>query len=347
MSTDVGENSRTEPVRRAHPGARTPTGDASDSPDPQAPGDPGIDPPTHDDAASREFEGVQALPRVLRIVGSVVAPTSLLTALMIYFGVLYSVAYYRYFGVNHTVLGLSVQDLLILSADAAVPPLTFLAGATLLTVAVLRLPVHRLSLRTRRILTRWIAPALTAAGAGLVVMAAAEAYFGLPVFPAGFLEARGLSLSIGVLVIVYAIHLRRTGDPERANRARQAPEGLVVATWASLFVLVAVGLFWAVGSYAIGAGTGNAQGFTAALPCAPEIVVYSEKDLGLDATDIRAEQSSVADGAYRFRYRGLRLVPKPGDQYLLLPSDWARGGRPAVLLPRADSVRLEFLLGTC
>lgn len=347
MSTDVGENGRTEPARQAHPAARTPAAAVSGSPDPQAPGVAGIGPPTRDDTAGREFEGVQALPRVLRIVGSVVAPTSLLTALMFYFGLLYAVAYYRYFGVNHTVLSLSVQDFLILSADAAVPPLTFLAGATLLAVAVLRLPVHRLSLRRRRILTGWIVPALTAIGAGLVALAAAEAYFGLPVFPAGFLEARGLSLSIGVLVIAYAGHLRRTGDRARANRARQAPDGLVVATWASLFVLVAVGLFWAVGSYAIGAGTGNAQGFTAALPCAPEIVVYSEKDLGLEATGIRAEQSAVADGAYRFRYRGLRLVPQPGDQYLLLPSDWARGGRPAVLLPRADSVRLEFLLGAC
>jgi hypothetical protein len=346
MSTEVGENAHTEPAPQAHPAAHTPAADEADAPDRQPPGLAAAGPPARNSTASQDVEGIQALPRVLRIVGSVVAPTTLLTALMFYFGLLYAVAYYRYFGVNHTVLGLAVQDFLILSADAAVPPLTFLAGATLLAVAVLRLPVHRLSLRTRRILTRSLVPALTVAGAALVVMAAAEAYFGLPVFPAEFLEARGLSLSIGVLVIAYAAHLRHAAG-SRANRTRQTAEGLVVATWASLFVLVAVGLFWAVGSYAIGAGTGNAQGFTAGLPCAPEVVVYSEKDIGLDATGIRAEQSSVPDGAYRFRYPGLRLVPQPGDQYLLLPSDWARGGRPAVLLPRGDSVRLEFLLGAC
>lgn len=345
MSTEVGEDAHTEPPPQARPGARTPAADEADAPDPQPPGLATVAAQARD--VGQELEGIQALPRVLRIVGSVVAPTTLLTALMFYFGLLYAVAYYRYFGVNHTVLGLAVQDFLILSADAAVPPLTFLAGATLLAVALLRLPAHRLSPRTRRLLTRWLVPALIAAGAALVVMAAAEAYFGLPVFPAGFLEARGLSLSIGVLVIAYATHLRHAGDRPRANRARRAHEGLAMATWASLFVLVAVGLFWAVGSYAIGAGTGNARGFTAALPCAPEVVVYSEKDLGLDATGIRAEQSSVTDGAYRFRYPGLRLVPQPGDQYLLLPSDWARGGRPAVLLPRGDSVRLEFLLGAC
>jgi len=118
MSTEVGENAHTEPAPQAHPGARTPAADQADAPDPRPPGVAAA----RDSTASQEVEGIQALPRVLRIVGSVVAPTTLLTALMFYFGLLYAVAYYRYFGVNHTVLGLAVQDFLILSADAAVPP---------------------------------------------------------------------------------------------------------------------------------------------------------------------------------------------------------------------------------
>jgi hypothetical protein len=294
------------------------------------------------------FEAVEALPRVLRIVGSIVAPTTLLTALMFYFGLLYAVAYYRYFGVNHSVLDLSVQDLLILSADAAIPPLTYLAGATLLALWVLRLPAGRLSARRRRIVARWVAPALAAVGAVLVAMSVAEAYFGLPVFPTGFWEARGLALSIGVLVIAYAGHLRRTLGGARQGRTRPAPpEALAVAKWASLFVLVAVGLFWAVGSYAIGTGTGNAQGLTANLGCAPEVVVYSEKSLDLRAAGVREEPSTSPGAAYAYRYPGLRLVPQTGDQYLLLPADWASGGRPALLLPHSDGVRLEFLLSSC
>jgi hypothetical protein len=316
-------------------GATSPTGSPADA-----------DHPAGTSPADGGFEAAEALPRVLRIVGSVVAPTTLLTGLLFYFGLLYAVAYYRYFGVNHTVLRLSAQDLLVLSADAAIPPLTFLAVATLLALWLLRLPLHRLSSRTQRIGARWLAPVLGAAGAVLAGLALGDAYLGIAVFPAGFLEARGLSLSIGVLVMAYAGRLRRIAGPARRPRAG-GPDALVVAKWTSVFVLVAVGLFWAVGSYAIGTGRGNAQGFTAGLACAPEVVVYSEKSLDLRTAGVREESFSVPGAAYAYRYPGLRLVPQAGDQYLLLPADWASGDRPALLLPKSGAVRLEFLLHRC
>ncbi len=354
---------RTEP----RPGASTPVVPAQDvtapraphAPTPSASNDPAASAatpsaglttvPVDADGVVRadpgRFEAVEALPSVLRVVGSIVAPTTLLTALMFYFGLLYAVAYYRYFGVNYSVLDLSVQDLLILSADAAIPPLTYLAGATLLALWLLRLPLHRLSPRGRTIAVRWAAPLVAAIGAALVCMAIADAYLGLAVFPAGFREARGLSLAVGVLVIAYAGRLRRAADLSRPA-PRAAPDALLVAKWASLFVLVAVGLFWAVGSYAIGTGTGNAQGFTSGLACAPEVVVYSEKSLDLRGAGVPEEVHARPEAADAFRYSGLRLVPQPGNELLLLPADWARGGRPALLLPQ-EGLRLEFLLTRC
>lgn len=302
-----------------------------------------------DDAARSNpsrFEAVEALPGVLRVVGAIVAPASLLTALMFYFGLLYAVAYYRYFGVNHSVLDLSVQDLLILSVDAAIPPLTCLAGTTLLAVWLLRLPLHRLSPRGQTVVVRWVAPLLAAIGAVLVSLAVAEAYLGLTVFPVALREAQGLSLAIGVLVIAYAGRLRGTADSSRPA-FRAVPDALLIAKWASLFVLVAIGLFWAVGSYAIGAGTGNAQGFTAGLTCHNEVVLYSEKSLDLRAAGVPEEVYERSKAADAFRYPSLRLVPQPGDELLLLPADWGRGGRPALLVPRTDGLRLEFLRARC
>jgi hypothetical protein len=41
----------------------------------------------------------------------------------------------------------------------------------------------------------------------------------------------------------------------------------------------------------------------------------------------------------------LKLVPQAGDSYLLVPADWSPGGRPAIVLPRSDKVRLEFVVG--
>ena len=52
-------------------------------------------------------------------------------------------------------------------------------------------------------------------------------------------------------------------------------------------------------------------------------------------------RTSAVDG-YRFRYDGLKLILESGDQYVFLPAKWSPTDGVAVLLPRNDSVRLEF-----
>jgi hypothetical protein len=49
------------------------------------------------------------------------------------------------------------------------------------------------------------------------------------------------------------------------------------------------------------------------------------------------------DAAYRFRFDGLALVMQSDDNYVLLPKWWSRQEGVAVVLPRNDSVRLEFM----
>jgi hypothetical protein len=88
-------------------------------------------------------------------------------------------------------------------------------------------------------------------------------------------------------------------------------------------------------------GTQEAVGHVAGLRCAPDVVLYSEKSLNLQYAGVWEEPSATPDGAYGFRYPGLKLVPQPGKQYLLLPADWTPGTRPAILLPRSDALRLE------
>jgi hypothetical protein len=107
--------------------------------------------------------------------------------------------------------------------------------------------------------------------------------------------------------------------------------------------LISLGLFWAVGSYAIRMGTGDAHGLAADLQCAPDVILYSEKSLNLYSAGVREEPALSPDGAYGFRYPGLKLVPQAGNHYLLLPADWAPSARPAILLPRSEALRLEFI----
>lgn len=290
------------------------------------------------------FEATEALPRALRVIGTVVAPASALTALMFYYGLLYAIAYFRYFGVNFTVLNLPTWNYLVLSADGAIIPLVLLAGVALLTLLIYGLPLERLS-GLARLIARWVVmPLVAGLGAALVALALADAIFGISVFPPSFREGRGLGLAGGTLLMVYFGRLRRgLSSPPTWSSRPPGLDALAVGRWGVFAILIGVGLFWAVGSYAIGVGAGAAHGLAVDLACEPDVVLYAEKSLNLQVPGVVEAAGSRPDAAFGFRYEGLKLVPQAGDRYLFLPRGWTPGGRAAILLPRTDKLRLEFV----
>lgn len=296
---------------------------------------------------SVEFEAATALPHVLKIVGSVVAPTTLLTALLFYFGLMYAVAFFRYFNVNYSVLSLPVQDYLVLSEDGLMIPLIYVAVVTLLALWLYQLRLETLPAHARSLVLRGLMLVSAIIGLTLVGLAMVDASFRVALFPPTFSEARGLSLSIGVLLLGYAARLRRVIATARRSSqpARPVPDALVVAKWGAVFVLASAGLFWVVGSYAIGVGEGHAQDVEIALPGSADVVLYSDKSLslqGVQSPGVREVLCQKSEPAYRFRYDGLKLVPQSGDQYLFLPAGWTRLNGAAIVLPRSDKIRLEF-----
>ncbi|MEX5721479.1 hypothetical protein [Geodermatophilus maliterrae] len=275
-----------------------------------------------------------------------IAPTTAVTALLLYFGRQHAAAFFGYFGVNFTVLDLTPTDFLVRSADGLFVPIAIAALCALVGLWAHRLVVYRLPGDDRRSILRVVAPAAATTGAVLVAVAVATVLTGTrPVRQVP--EAGGLSLSIGVLLLVYGVHLARsvwTRD-EDATTA-QAP-GIGVAEWGAVFVLVTVGLFWAVTSYAGGVGQGRALDLLERMAGWPDAVVFSERSLSLDVPGVVEVPCAVAgesEVAYRFRYDGLKLVQQAGDHYLLLPAEWTPRSGAAVLLPRTDDVRLEFAL---
>jgi hypothetical protein len=296
--------------------------------------------PGQDDAGPPDSASVQ-LPRALKAIGSVVAPASLITALMFYFGFQHAHWYFQYFGINHTVMGLTAQDYLMRSADGLFVPLTGLAAAILLALWIYRLARGRLSERRKQAARRAGAVAaavlgalaLTVAGIGMVRPTALEAVSGLP----------GLCLSAGMLLMALASNLHWLG---RAAGRPALPGWVGLAEWGTLFVVVSVGLFWSVTNYS--AAVGEMRGYRTALELSaePEALLYSKERLSLppmSAREIVCTQPEGSEVAYRYRYEGLRLVFATADQYMLLPAQWPAGGGIAIVLPRSDSVRLEFL----
>jgi hypothetical protein len=295
-------------------------------------------------AAERVEFDAAVLPQALKVVGAVVAPTSLLTALMYYFGRQWATGFFRYLGVHFTVLDLTVQDYLIRSVDGLILPMIIVAGATLVALWLHRLVLEALPAQIRQTVLRVLMPSSLIAGALLVSLALTN--LRTPVLLAAYPELRGLSFAVGVLLLAYAARLVRLLTAERRadQQARRTPGTVLVTEWVALFVLVSVGLFWAVGDYANLVGIGRAQQLEAELqqPGSADVVAYSEKRLNLQAPGIGEVPCQYPDAAYRFRYEGLKLVLQSANQYLFLPAGWTHADGTAILLPRNDSVRLEF-----
>ncbi|MGY1831574.1 hypothetical protein ACI8AA_14270 [Geodermatophilus sp. SYSU D01180] len=275
-----------------------------------------------------------------------IAPTTAVTALLLYFGRQHAAAFFGYFGVNFTVLDLTPTDFLVRSADGLFVPIAIAALCALVGVWAHRVMVNRLPGGTRRSIVR--ATALIAAATGTVLIAIAVGMVLTGARPVRQVpEAGGLSLSIGVLLLVYGVHLARSVWARDEDARTSGVRGAEVAEWGAAFVLVTVGLFWAVTSYAGGVGRGRAVDLMERMAGWPDAVLFSERSLSLDipgVVEVPCAAAGESEVAFRFRYDGLKLVQQAGDHYLLLPAEWTPTTGAAVLLPRTDDVRLEFAL---
>jgi hypothetical protein len=54
-------------------------------------------------------------------------------------------------------------------------------------------------------------------------------------------------------------------------------------------------------------------------------MLYSASRLGIAGPGVTVEESVLPDSAYKFCYRGLRLVIRTGSDYILAPVGWQWG----------------------
>jgi hypothetical protein len=298
---------------------------------------PGTQPAAPEREAAESGFGLP--PQFVKILGAIVAPTTLLTALLYYFGWSHAYWFCDYFGVNSTVLGFTSTDYMMRSVDALFVPMTVAACAALLAVWGHTILRARLAAGYRPRALRFLVPGALALG-GILLFGGFLSVFTTTVL-SQHLVAAPLSLGFGVLLLVYVIHLRKLiGD--RHEAAGPGRGWVAVAEWAVVFVLVGLSLFWAATDYSAAVGRSRAGEFVAGLRSYPNVALYSEHNLSLRAPGIRRVRCTDTDAAYRYRYDGLKLVLESGDEYLFLPAQWTPAHGVAILLPRTDSVRLEF-----
>lgn len=277
---------------------------------------------------------LRRLPSVTRLVAEVVAPTTLVTGLLFFFGWGHAYWFFHHFGVDSASLGLSRSDYLMRSVDGLFLPLAGVAALALAVAWGRLLGEHLLPPSVRRPLRRW-GPRAAAVIGGLLVLNGVSALFVATILNHG-LAVAPLSFAVGIGILFRLVH--------RSGRA--GPDWLAVLEWLAVFVLVGLSLFWAAFDYSAAVGRSRAAQFVDELPDAPETIVYSESRLNLSApgvTEVRC--AGDPDLAYGFRYDGLTMLWQTGDEIVLLPLSWTRHDGVAVVIPRDAGVRLEFRRG--
>jgi hypothetical protein len=264
------------------------------------------------------------------IVVTLASQTVVLTAVLFYFGWARARATYAYFGVDVSVLNFSVSDYVLRSVNTAFPALIAIGFLTLSVLIVhdhLRPGLTDNTARTARLarILTWTGCGLAAAGLVLAVAITG---------PGGSAPVGPAAMVAGFAVAAYALMLR-----DHYVKGIRSPLLITVLSLAFLALL------WSVGAYAGYVGIQVAEQLRTSLPTAPNVTVFSADDLSLAGPGVTISRITAPDARYRFRYSGLRLLVRSGDQYFLLPAGWRPGTGPLIVLPvtpGGESTRVEF-----
>ena len=316
----MAEHAPDRPVEGGLPDEGRPPGDEDRS--------VGGDRPPGDAAA--EHDGTGDIPRVARILTQVVAPATLVTGLLYFFGRSHATYFLQYLGVDVSVLQLTTQDYLLRSQDGLLVPLLVVSVGVLALLWTWSLVPER---ARRAVEGHRQRVAATVVGAVLVAFGVLRA-LGVVLLPDAWSWVAPACLALGVVVLSAAVvaHRRAAHVPVRV--------GTRLTEWGAVFVLVALALFWAVADYSAAVGTHRARQFVAELPTAPGVVVRSAHDLGLVPTGSPA--SCPEDAALPYRSTGYVLLTRSGGYYVLVPRTWQRGD-PVPLVAAEPDVRLDFV----
>ena len=280
---------------------------------------------------------------------TIIAPATVLSALLFYFGYVSSRTQYEYFGIDVDAIGLSTRDYVMRSPQPLLFPLLVL---TLLAVGALRLHVAitgRISraagdsgdsaelARYDRLARRTLLAGWVMVGLGVVLI------FGYALIRewAAYDLVIPLLLSLGAVLIGYAARIVRQLHPETAPADASTLTQRRVAG-ALLFAFIVVNLFWATATLAEWTGRGVARDTARHLDRLPSVILDTKERLYLRESSVEESGLPAAEGQdFHFRYRHLRLLIHGNDRMFLVPDVWA-AGNTTLVVPLDGSVRVQL-----
>jgi hypothetical protein len=271
----------------------------------------------------------------LKSVFEIVAPISVITALMVYVGWTRNQAYFGYFGIGQGVLRPSVQDFALRSVGV-----TFGGFARVLFVALclvgldLALSLLGRSRKGKHAVT-WIMVALSLVGMifcllGILVALGTMSVSVIPPLVGAFL------LGVGAILLIRFV-------PIVAQRRRELTSmGLFAA--ATLYGILVLSLFWAATLYAQEIGQRAARGIDEDPSAVLSLVtVFSDTYLDMPGSQVKIDLFEF-EGKSHYRYTGLSLLTYSNDRWFLITGrygDQFQYRSSVVVLRDSSSIRVE------
>jgi hypothetical protein len=277
-------------------------------------------------------------------------PGTLLASLFLYFGLRYTDEHYRQYGLDDTALGFSTTDYVVRSLNVTVQP-----ARTVTLVAIGCVILHiLLSLGLRS--ANHIQPgADKKISQGLALVLIGFGALGMFLFwsraPLDVSEVTSTRWWLAsVLLVMYGIYLewmrpRPAGHPSRLFREALGDRGWRVAAsllLAFAILLVAHGAFDFTQAYAKARAEHQAMYNASHRSRFPLVTIYSKVDLALDDR-LAVDEVLIpgGEGAYRYRYAGLRLFLQQNERLVMWPED--RSPRSGMFILReSDDIRIEY-----
>ena len=307
---------------------------------------------------------------------SIVAPATVLSALLFYFGYVASRSQYAYFGIDVDTVGLSTQDYIMRSPQPLLVPLLVLTligvGFLTLNIAIRRFitsavnrtaedvimahpganPARHVQ-RTRQMLqcARFLGLTMLTVGVALLFMYAYVRDWAL------YALVTPLLIAFGAALTAYAsslLNLLRNLQRQQAAAVVQqgsrpvsaTADGSAVARWTVallVYVVIGAGIFWATATIAQWSGLGLAKYDAQHLDALPSIILDTKERLFLrDGPVIGETALPSSDGqTFHYRYRGLRLLIESQNRMFLVPYQWSASDS-TLIVPLDGSVRIQF-----
>lgn len=273
--------------------------------------------------------------RIAEIVSVIGPPTTVLAALLIYFGWARSNEQAQAMGLNVNLFGYTPQDFVLLSITALYIPLLCLLSAVLLWVCIDKAVRRRLEAASAL-----SAPVRMVLAVVFTLVTILVNLLLLTIFlPMVDLKYLPYFLALGVLLTVWVIRVYGWTDPRRRHKGTRSPSRTVELALVS--GVVSLLLFWGTTNFAEIRGIQRAEALEDSIHDMPRALLYSPQPLNIGVDAVTQVEVGTKDNPL-YRYDGLRLLTVSGGRYFFLHDGWKVEDSRVVVLPDDGSIRIEY-----